>query len=1162
MASLAKLLISVGADIAGFETDMNRLSRNQKKRADAMVRDAKKFGIAFGAAFAAAAGAMGVIIKKTVDVADKMRDLSQATGISTEALSGYAYAAEQSGSSLEDFTNGVRKMQKSILDASNGMETQSEAFHRLGLSASDLINLSPEKAFELIADRLSQVENATVKAATAQEIFGRGASKLLPLMNEGAAGIAAMHQEAAKFGRIIGTDFANNADVFNDNIGRLRAQLEGVAIQIVSSIVPAMSEWLDKLISSGSLMRAAESIGNGLIAMFKGMAKALEVLTEHATATVAALGAFATIKAMPAFFAAAHPLITLTAAAVVGLAAAFIYFRSEAQQTQRILADLEESINDTSAAWVNAATVTDLIGRQVQIRRQWIETDQKLMEVQERLAKLIADAPDDLEQYHAEIIQLREEEARLIATQGEATDALVAIRKRMAELGKETGNTTDSFQSFSGVLDEVAVKAKKIEKDWIGYIKIAIDKKQDRVNKIWADSVQILDELINELERSDQAFEQLTDSLFPMEAATRRFVDDLTLLREKAEAAGWGADQLTEAEIRLGKQFADTTRQIAGQKDGLDLLSVAMDEAARILERTFSSIFDGIVNDSLDAWGAIEDGFKSLVTTIAQNPIRVVVADIQKAFAPGGGGFADLDLTKMGRGIVEALGSIFGLGSADSIFGQVGSSLGQIFGKSIFTSLGSQFFPGLLSALGTWAGPIGTALGAILGSALGDLVGGLFERDLRFTLGGTGAGSGAQRLKSPLADVVGISGQGGFGDLNDPSTLGGQLGKAIVEFDTQMAKILKEVTTSSQFDAIKKSLETWVGSWGEGADAADVLASRFSVILSNFDADFQAFVRGAADFEGQIERFGVALSADKLLRENPDIFSGRTTGNILALVSAFQDGADTMTDAFNEFLSILNRVVGIRKSLQDYAASDLLNDFSALNIDLSLADALAKVNSELMDAVVNFDGSVESFEQIGILAMAAREGELKLLAEIDAIQKGLNANLDKLKNDILGVTSGDASGAELFNQAQDLIGKITANSTAGDIAGIERQFDSIIRSIAPEDQAFMQAEIVGLIELFRARANEVLGMRSQETLDNAANMRSLIDDFIVRVGDPLDIIAASLDGQDISETMADGLDDINSSVASIGPQVANAIAQGLSSVTINVTVADAGLVTQ
>ncbi len=190
---------------------------------------------------------------------------------------------------------------------------------------------------------------------------------------------------------------------------------------------------------------------------------------------------------------------------------------------------------------------------------------------------MIADAPDDLEQYHAEIIQLREEEARLIATQGEATDKLVSIRERMAELGKETKDATDSFESFSGVLDEVSVKAKKIEKDWAGYIKLAIDKKQDRVNKIWADSVQILDELISEIERSDQAFEQLADTLFPMEAATKRFVDELALLREKAESAGWGADRLTEAEIRLGNQFADTTRQIAGQKDGLDLLAVAME---------------------------------------------------------------------------------------------------------------------------------------------------------------------------------------------------------------------------------------------------------------------------------------------------------------------------------------------------------------------------------------------------------------------------------------------------------------------------------------------------------------------------------------------------------------------------------------------------------
>ena len=169
MASLAKLLISVGADTVGFETDMKRLQRDQKKRFDQMTRDAQTLAKGFGVAFAAAATAMTAIVKKTVDVADHMRDLSQQTGISTDVLSGYAYAAEQSGSSLEALTGGIRKMQRSIVDASSGMAEQQRAFERLGLSANELLKLSPDKAFELIADRLSKMENATLKAATAQE---------------------------------------------------------------------------------------------------------------------------------------------------------------------------------------------------------------------------------------------------------------------------------------------------------------------------------------------------------------------------------------------------------------------------------------------------------------------------------------------------------------------------------------------------------------------------------------------------------------------------------------------------------------------------------------------------------------------------------------------------------------------------------------------------------------------------------------------------------------------------------------------------------------------------------------------------------------------------------------------------------------------------------
>jgi hypothetical protein len=502
---------------------------------------------------------------------------------------------------------------------------------------------------------------------------------------------------------------------------------------------------------------------------------------------------------------------------------------------------------------------------------------------------------------------------------------------------------------------------------------------------------------------------------------------------------------------------------------------------------------------------------------------------------------------------VSALGMILGQAVADTSAGQLGSLLGGLGGKWLGEQLGWW--------LGAWGGPLGMAIGSIAGAIIGDWISGVFERDLRFSLGGTDNRTRGdnQQITTPLGDILGLSGQGNFGSLNDPNSFGGKLAAALTQFDTGIADLLGQFATDEQFAGVREALKDWIGTWGETATAADVLQSRFNTILGEFSTDIQDFVRGAESFEEQIERFGVGLATDKLMRENPEIFSGRATGEVLALVAAFQTGSETMSEAFDEFLSVVNRVVNVRGALQAFADSDPLSGLG--NVDMTLTQALAEVNEGLFDAIANFDGSIESLERIGLLSMAVREGELKLLAEIDAIQKGINSNLDKLKADILGINAPDATGEQLFNQAQNLIGQITDNSTAQDIAGIQQQFDSIIRSIAPEDQSFMQNELLAIVELFRARANEVLNTRRQETLDNAANMRELIDGFITRVGDPLDIIAASLEGQNLPEVMDEGLNAINQSVASIGPQVANAIAQGMSNITIQVSV-DPGLVTQ
>ena len=160
------------------------------------------------------------------DALDKM---SLRTGVSAEALSELGFAAEQAGADLETLENGLKFMQRSLVDAAKGSATAQQALSLLGLSVADLAGLSPDQQFKALADRLSQVTDPALRTALAMEIFGRAGTKLLPLLSSGAAGIEELQQQARSLGLTVSTQTAKEAAELNDTLNILwRVVKQGV----------------------------------------------------------------------------------------------------------------------------------------------------------------------------------------------------------------------------------------------------------------------------------------------------------------------------------------------------------------------------------------------------------------------------------------------------------------------------------------------------------------------------------------------------------------------------------------------------------------------------------------------------------------------------------------------------------------------------------------------------------------------------------------------------------------------------------------------------------------------------------------------------------------------------------------------------------------------
>ena len=194
------------------------------------------------AAGAAVAGVGAISVRTFANMGDELQKAAQRTGFSVEALSELRHAAELSDASLEGLETSVRRMQSTIYDATQGVGASVTALTALGVSVDQLASRSPEQQFDVLTRALAGVEDATTRAALAQDVFGRSGTDLLPLLAGGTDALDAMKREARELGLVFSAESADSAAAFNDSLTSLKGALTGIQIAIGSALAPMLTQ--------------------------------------------------------------------------------------------------------------------------------------------------------------------------------------------------------------------------------------------------------------------------------------------------------------------------------------------------------------------------------------------------------------------------------------------------------------------------------------------------------------------------------------------------------------------------------------------------------------------------------------------------------------------------------------------------------------------------------------------------------------------------------------------------------------------------------------------------------------------------------------------------------------------------------------------------------
>ena len=200
---------------------------------------------ALAAAIGAAAGVAAVAVTDTAAYSKEVEQSAAALGLTTDAYQELLYAASQVGLEQEQVGQIFAKLGVQSQGAIEGNEAMAETFAKLGLSVDDLASMDPVALFGALADGFGGITDPAEKAALATALFGDDlARKIIPLLDEGSAGLADMMEEAKKLGVVMSGDALDAGVEFANQLNAVEAQLTAIWHTIGVAFLPAAANLL------------------------------------------------------------------------------------------------------------------------------------------------------------------------------------------------------------------------------------------------------------------------------------------------------------------------------------------------------------------------------------------------------------------------------------------------------------------------------------------------------------------------------------------------------------------------------------------------------------------------------------------------------------------------------------------------------------------------------------------------------------------------------------------------------------------------------------------------------------------------------------------------------------------------------------------------------
>lgn len=244
-AALEREIIATEQSLKGLKSEMKDFGSVSKQQLEATSKKFDDLSKKTKGLSTAAAGLGAALIGNAINSAksaDEINTLAKQYGVTTDEIQKMMYAEEFVDVDMESMLGSIQKVTKA-------MGSENSTLTKLNISTTNAdgsMRNATDVWYEAL-EALSQIDNETERDQLSMELFGKSATDLAGIVDDGGESLKAFGQEAEDAGLILDGDALDSANEFNDGMTRLQKTASGAFLEAGAALAEALIPALEKL---------------------------------------------------------------------------------------------------------------------------------------------------------------------------------------------------------------------------------------------------------------------------------------------------------------------------------------------------------------------------------------------------------------------------------------------------------------------------------------------------------------------------------------------------------------------------------------------------------------------------------------------------------------------------------------------------------------------------------------------------------------------------------------------------------------------------------------------------------------------------------------------------------------------------------------------------